>query len=166
MVAPNGLLFGDGVAARIKQRLLEECNVHTIVRLPEGVFAPYTPIPTNLLFFEKTGRTRDIWFYEMRPPEGQKRYSKTRPIRFEEFADCQAWWGGPSRQGREETELAWRVPIGDIESDGWNLDRRNPSRANDLEHRAPAELLDDLIAGEREILTLLEELQSELNSAS
>lgn len=76
MVVPNGVLFGEGVAARIKERLLEECNVHTIVRLPEGVFAPYTVIPANLLFFEKTGRTRDVWFYEIVPPEGQKRYSK------------------------------------------------------------------------------------------
>lgn len=166
IVVPNGLLFGDGVAARIKQRLLEECDLHTIVRLPEGVFAPYTIIPSNLLFFEKTGRTREVWFYELTPPEGQKRYTKTKPMRFEEFAACQSWWGGPSREGRVEDERAWRVPVGEIEADNWNLDRRNPNRADDLAHRPPEELVAELIETEREIMALLEEIQSELRTAS
>ena len=96
IVVPNGLLFGDGVGARIKKQLLEECNLHTVVRLPDGVFAPYTDIPSNLLFFDKTGRTKEVWYYELPPPEGRKKYSKTKPIRYEEFADCQAWWDRPS----------------------------------------------------------------------
>jgi type I restriction enzyme M protein len=132
---------------------------------PRGVFAPYTIIPTNLLFFEKTGRTREVWFYEVTPPEGQRRYSKTRPMRFEEFADCQAWWGGARREGREENEFAWRVPIGEIEADGWNLDRKNPHR-EDLAHRPPEELVSELIETEREIMRLLEEIQCELPTAS
>jgi type I restriction enzyme M protein len=165
MVVPNGLLFGDGVAARIKQRLLEECNVHTIVRLPEGVFAPYTPIATNLMFFEKTGRTRDIWYYEIQPPDGQKRYSKTRPMRFEEFADCQRWWGGPTREGRVETPNAWRVPIGIIQEQCLNLDRRNPNGTGDLTHRDPRELIGDLVAVQREILSVLEALKSQVGAA-
>ncbi len=86
------MLFGGGVGARIKKQLLTECNLHTIVRLPDGVFAPYTDIPSNLLFFDKTGPTKEVWFYEIPPPEGRKKYSKTKPMRFEEFADCQAWW--------------------------------------------------------------------------
>lgn len=166
MVVPNGLLFGDGVAARIKKQLLEECDVHTVVRLPEGVFAPYTIIPTNLLFFEKTGRTREVWFYEIAPPEGQKRYTKTKPMRFEEFAECQAWWGGLSREARVENERAWRVPVGEIEADGWNLDRRNPNRGDDLAHRPPEELVAELIETEREIMALLEEIQVELRATS
>ena len=105
IVVPNGVLFGDGVGARIKQQLLTECNLHTVVRLPDGVFEPYTAIPSNLLFFEKTGRTKEVWFYEVPPPEGRKKYSKTKPMRFEEFADCQSWW-----MQREENERAWRVP--------------------------------------------------------
>jgi type I restriction enzyme M protein len=157
IVAPNGLLFGDGVGARIKQQLLTECNLHTIVRLPDGAFAPYTDIPSNLLFFEKTGRTKEVWFYELPTPEGRKKYSKTKPLRFEEFADCQAWW-----DERTENAHAWRVPIAEIESNGFNLDLRNPNGPDDLSHRPPAELLDELLKTEHEILTLLSELRAKL----
>ena len=159
IVVPNGLLFGGGVGTRIKQQLLRECNLHTVVRLPDGVFEPYTAIPSNLLFFEKTGRTSEIWFYEIPPPEGRKKYSKTKPMRFEEFADCQAWWND-----RELSERAWRVPIADIEASGFNLDLRNPQRPDDLAHRPPDELLTELIETEREILGLLEELRREVGA--
>jgi len=164
MVVPNGFLFGDGMAARVRERLLRECQVHTVVRLPSGAFAPYTDIPTNLIFFEKTGRTRDVWFYEIPMPEGRKKYSKTRPMRFEEFAGCQAWWGGVSREGRVESEQAWRVPIGEIESNGFNLDSRNPNRPTDLAHRPPRELVTELIENEREIMRLLNAIEAELAS--
>ena len=158
IVVPNGLLFGGGVGARIKQQLLTECNLHTVVRLPDGVFEPYTAIPSNLLFFEKTGRTKEVWFYEIPPPEGRKKYSKTKPMRFEEFAGCQAWWND-----REESERAWRVPFADIESSGFNLDLRNPHRPDDLAHRPPGELLEELIETEREILGMLEALQADVD---
>ena len=157
IVVPNGLLFGDGVGTRIKKQLLIDCNLHTVVRLPDGVFAPYTDIPSNLLFFEKTGRTKEVWFYEIPAPEGRKKYSKTKPIRFEEFAGCQDWW-----HERVENERAWRVPIADLEANGYNLDLRNPNRPDDLTHRPPAELLAELVETEREILGLLEKLQSEI----
>jgi type I restriction enzyme M protein len=160
IVVPNGLLFGGGVGSRIKQELLTQCNLHTVVRLPDGVFEPYTAIPSNLLFFEKTGRTKEVWFYEIAPPEGRKKYSKTKPMRFEEFADCQAWWNQ-----REEGEQAWRVPIADLEASGFNLDLRNPRRPDDLAHRPPAELLEELVETEREILRVLEELRAEVGSA-
>ncbi len=162
MIVPNSLLFGDGVAARVKERLLRECNLHTVVRLPPGAFAPYTDIPTNLLFFEKTGRTREVWFYELASPEGRKKYSKTRPIRFEEFADCRAWWGGSTREGRVETEWAWRVPIGEIEARAYNLDLKNPRR-EDLAHRPPGELVTELVQAEHEMLGALEEISEELD---
>jgi type I restriction enzyme M protein len=162
MVVPNGVLFGDGVAARIKETLLRECDLHTIVRLPPGVFAPYTPIPTNLLIFEKTGPTKAVWFYEQPAPEGRKNYSKTRPMRFEEFEECQAWWGGRERRGREETERAWRVPIGEIEESGFNLDRKNPNRSDGLMQKPPEELVADLQKTEEEIARLLREIQGEI----
>ena len=161
IVVPNGVLFADGVGARIKQQLMTECDLHTVVRLPNGVFAPYTIIPSNLLFFSKTGRTKETWFYEISAPEGRKNYSKTKPLRFEEFADCQAWWGE-----RVETERAWRVPVADFEANGFNLDLKNPNRADDLAHRPPAELLAELIATEREILALLSALQVEIAAES
>lgn len=114
VVLPDGSLFGEGVKTRLKEHLMEECNLHTIVRLPNSVFRPYASIGTNLLFFEKGAPTQDIWFWEHQVPEGQKAYSMTRPIRLEHLADCAAWWGGPQREGRVETERAWKVPIRDI----------------------------------------------------
>jgi type I restriction enzyme M protein len=164
MIVPNGFLFGDGVAARVKERLLRECDLHTIVRLPDGAFAPYTDIPTNLMFFEKTGRTREVWFYEIPTPEGRKKYSKTRPMLFEEFAECQKWWGGSDRAARRETESAWRVPVGEIEDSGFNLDRRNPNRPEDLAHRPPAELVAELIESEQQITRLLGDIETALAS--
>jgi type I restriction enzyme M protein len=164
IVVPNGVLFADGVGARIKEKLLRECNVHTIVRLPPGVFAPYTPIPTNVLFFEKTGRTKEVWFYELPPPEGRKGYTKTRPLRFEEFAPCQEWWGGTSRRGRKQTSQAWRVSIAEVETGEWNLDLKNPARAGGLAHRPPEELVADMIEAEREILDLFRQIQVEVRS--
>jgi type I restriction enzyme M protein len=115
VVVPNGALFGDGVSARIKEQLLDEFNLHTIVRLPNGVFAPYTSIPTNLLFFERGGPTRDIWFYEQPLPEGRKSYTKTAPIQFEEFAACLRWWDAP--EGRQENERTWKVNFRQLRDD-------------------------------------------------
>ncbi|MBK5963669.1 SAM-dependent methyltransferase [Thiocystis minor] len=106
VVVPNGTLFADGIAARIKEALVKGSNLHTIVRLPEGVFSPYTDIPANLLFFDRSGPTQDIWFYQIPPPEGRKKYSKTKPMDYAEFEACLAWWGQ-----REENARAWRLPF-------------------------------------------------------
>lgn len=157
IVVPQSVLFAGGVGARIKKQLLNECDLHTVVRLPDGAFAPYTDIPTNLLFFDKTGRTKEVWYYQIPPPEGRKKYSKTKPMRFEEFAECQSWW-----TEREETERAWRVPIADIEANGYNLDLRNPNRPDDLAHKSPGDLLSELASTERSILALLEKLQKDV----
>jgi len=104
VVVPDGTLFGDGVCARIKQELLTEFNLHTVVRLPNGVFAPYTDIATNLLFFDRSGPTRTIWYYEQPLPDDRKKYSKTKPIQYEEFAGCLKWWAKRKESGR-----AWKV---------------------------------------------------------
>jgi type I restriction enzyme M protein len=167
IVVPNGVLFAnEGAPARIKTKLLTGFNLHTVVRLPNGVFAPYTLIPSNLLFFEHGGPTKDIWFYEQLLPEGRKNYTKTKPLRFEEFADVQSWWGGRDRAGRVENEHAWKVEAATLATDGYNLDRRNPHRADDLAHRSPEELVKDMIALEERILAALRDLHIDLESGA
>lgn len=161
MVVPNGVLFGDGVCARIKKEMLEEFNLHTIVRLPNGVFAPYTSIPTNLLFFDRSGPTQEIWYYEQPIPEGRKNYTKTQPMRFEEFADCLKWW-----KKRVANERAWKVPVADVlkhDENGnlisANLDIKNPNRNQDFEHLPPEQLADDILKKEERISQLMSEIK-------
>ena len=124
-------MFGDGVKSRIKQQLVQECNLHTIVRLPNSVFKPYATVATNLLFFEKGNSTKDIWFYEHVVPEGQKSYSKTRPIKLEYLDPIKAWWGGEKRSGRVENDFAWKVNVSEIALNGYNLDAKNPNSKNE-----------------------------------
>src|ERR1700761_6088302 len=140
VVLPDGTLFGEGVKTRLKEHLMEECNLHTIVRLPNSVFKPYASIGTNLLFFEKGTPTKEIWYYEHRVPASQKAYSMTKPIRFEHLQGCIDWWGGAKRKGREETEVAWKVIIEDIKARSYNLDVKNPHTVAD-DHGDPAEWL-------------------------
>ena len=159
IIVPNGVLFGTGVGARIKQKLLRECNLHTVVRMPQGVFAPYTQIPANLLFFEKGGSTKEVWFYQIPVPEGRRGYSKTKPMPYEAFADCSAWWGGKTRADRTENEHAWRVPVADLKESEYDLDLTNPNPGDDLAHRSPQDLIKELIATEHQILDLLSSLE-------
>ncbi len=140
VVLPHGVLFLDGVGSRTRELLLRECNVHTIVRLPEGVFAPYTDIPVNLLFFEKPGPTKAVWFYELPPPVNGRKYTKTKPIRTEDFQQVADWWGGRRREGRQQTDCAWKVSIDTIAADDYNLDRKNPNAGDDFTRRSPVEL--------------------------
>ena len=135
VVLPDGTLFGEGVKTRLKERLLTECELHTIVRLPNGVFAPYTGIKTNVLFFEKGRPTTEVWYYEHPYPEGYKSYSKTKPMRIEEFAPEKAWW-----DNRVENESAWKVGIDEIHERNFNLDIANPNAAEGG-HGDPDELL-------------------------
>ncbi|MBO0698449.1 MAG: N-6 DNA methylase, partial [Zavarzinella sp.] len=154
VVVPNGTLFGDGVCGRIKQELLTRFNLHTIVRLPNGVFAPYTSIPTNLLFFDRTGGTKDVWYYELPPPEGRKQYTKTQPLQYEEFADCLAWW-----KDRKETERAWKVPAAELLDGNCNLDRKNPNAKTDYKHLPPEQLAEDILQKELRIAEIMREIQ-------
>ncbi|MDF0590997.1 class I SAM-dependent DNA methyltransferase [Candidatus Methanocrinis natronophilus] len=161
VVVPNGTLFGDGVAARIKEELLKEFHLHTIVRLPNGVFAPYTSIPTNLLFFDRSGPTREIWYYEHPLPEGRKNYTKTKPLAFEEFAPLLAWW-----QDREENGRAWRVPVEEVlkyDEGGSllsaNLDIKNPDGGEKLKHLPPEKLVESILAKEERIIEIMDEIK-------
>jgi type I restriction enzyme M protein len=164
VVLPDGSLFGEGVKTRLKEHLMEECNLHTIVRLPNSVFRPYASIGTNLLFFEKGAPTKDVWFWEHQVPEGQKAYSMTRPIRLEHLNDCAEWWGGPKREGREENERAWKVRAEEIKARGYNLDIKNP-HVEEEDHGDPEELLEDLNAAENEVAILRDELKAILTEA-
>lgn len=143
---------------------MEECNLHTIVRLPNSVFKPYASIGTNLLFFEKGEPTRDIWFYEHRVPASQKAYSMTRPIRIEHFKPCTDWWGGPTRQGRVENDVAWRVTADEIKERGYNLDCKNPHTVA-AEHGEPEELLAKLEEAEQQTAAIRDQLKAILAEA-
>lgn len=164
VVIPNGTLFGDGIAARIKADLLTQFNLHTVIRLPDGVFAPYTDIPTNLIFFDTAGSTETIWYYEQPKPEGRKKYSKTAPLTYEELQPCLDWW-----QAREENERAWIVHGPDlIERDAHghviacNLDLKNPHSGEVIDQRSPAEIVDSIVNKERRILAIMDEIKDVL----
>ncbi|OGW68621.1 MAG: SAM-dependent methyltransferase [Omnitrophica bacterium GWA2_50_21] len=165
VIVPNGTLFGDGVCARIKEDLLKEFNLRTIVRLPNGVFSPYTNIPTNILFFENTGKpTKEIWYYEQPLPEGRKNYTKTQPIQFDEFTPCVKWW-----KKHEENEHAWKVKAEDVfkyndkkELISANLDVKNPNAGEDFEHMPPEQLIEDILVKEQKITELMKEIKASL----
>ena len=164
VVLPDGSLFGEGVKTRIKKRLMAECDLHTIVRLPNTVFRPYASIGTNLLFFEKGEETRETWFYEHSVPEGRKAYSMTRPIRFEHLKPCADWWGGAKRERRAETGRAWRVTAEEVKARGFNLDFRNPHAVAE-KREDPEALLEELAAAEAEAETLRNRLKASLADA-
>jgi type I restriction enzyme M protein len=162
VVLPDGFLFGEGIKSRIKEKLLTECDLHTVVRLPNGVFNPYTGIKTNLLFFTKGRPTTDVWFYEHRYPAGVKNYSKTRPMRVEEFAGLEAWWGDEADgfTARVGSEQAWKVGVDAIRERGWNLDIKNPHQGEQLSHDPEA-----LLAEYRQLQAEIAELQGQLKAA-
>jgi type I restriction enzyme M protein len=167
IVVPNGVLFGDGVCARIKEELLKEFNLHTIVRLPNGVFSPYTSIPTNLLFFDRSGPTKEIWYYEQVLPKDRKNYTKTLPMQYEEFEPCLAWWNK-----REQNERAWKVAAKHIlrydeQSNliSVNLDIKNPNGPQDAENLPPEQLVDDILKKEQLITEIIVEIRQKLLEA-
>lgn len=136
IVLPDGSLTGDGVKQRVRQKLLEDCNLHTIIRLPNSVFQPYATVATNLLFFEKGKPTKDVWYYEHRLPEGQKAYSKTKPIRLKEFEPVKKWW-----HERNESEVAWKVNMQTIIERNYDLDIKNPTKQEEEHEYSTQELM-------------------------
>ena len=140
VVLPDGFLFGEGVKTTLKRELLEDFNLHTIVRLPKGVFSPYTSINTNILFYEKGGPTKEVWFFEHPYPEGYKSYSRSKPLAIAEFDLEKAWWGGDDRKGRKKTEQAWKVSAKELVERNYNLDCKNPHQ-EEVNHRDPEGLM-------------------------
>ncbi len=166
LVLPDGFLFGEGIKTRIKEKLFEECNLHTIVRLPNGVFSPYTGIKTNLLFFTKGKSTETVWYYEHPYPEGVKSYNKTKPMRFEEFKPEMDWWGTEADgfAARVENEQAWKVSLEDIKARNYNLDMKNPHVGEQVSHD-PDELLRKYEQQQKSIGSLRNQLKSILSEA-
>ena len=166
LVLPDGTLFGEGVKSRIKEQLLAECKLHTIVRLPNGVFSPYTGIKTNLLFFTKGEPTKEVWFYEHQYPAGVKNYNKTKPIRIEEFDAEKAWWGDEADgfASRVEGKFAWKVGIAAIKASGFNLDQKNPHAGPEISHD-PDELMAEYRRLQAEAQGIRDQLKAILGAA-
>ena len=157
IVLPDGSLTGDGVKQRIRQEFLEQCNVHTIVRLPNSVFQPYASVATNLLFFTKGEPTKEIFYWEHKLPEGQKSYSKTKPIQKKEFDSLKAWWNN-----RLENEQAWKVGIDVLKNNGYNLDIKNPFVKDEEIVYSTSQILQMLGDSFAKSESLLNELKSSL----
>jgi type I restriction enzyme M protein len=157
IVLPDGSLTGGGVKERIREKLLTDCNLHTIVRLPNSVFAPYATVATNLLFFTKGEPTKEVWYYEHTLPEGQKSYSKTKPIEFEELQAIKDWWGN-----REEGEYSWKVSIDALKEKGFELDIKNPNKKEETIEYTSDELMMKLEKSFKESLELLGDIKKEL----
>jgi type I restriction enzyme M protein len=162
LIVPEGTLFATGVGERIKKELVENFNLHTIVRLPQGVFAPYTDIETNLLFFERNGATKEIWYYEHPFPSQRQdmknpRYTKTKPLLYEEFEPLQKWWNH-----REENKHAWKVSIELITQNNYNLDLKNPNILNTKKPQPPEETIASIIEKTKRVLDVTHEIQEEI----
>ncbi|MDT4332391.1 N-6 DNA methylase [Methylomonas sp. MS20] len=166
VVLPDGFLFGEGMKTRLKESLLTEGNLHTIVRLPNGVFNPYTGIKTNILFFTKGTPTQTVWYYEHPYPDGVKSYNKTKPMRFEEFQTEIDWWGAAADgyASRKATEQAWPVSIDDIKARNYNLDIKNPHVGEQISHD-PDELLQRYAEQQQDIGQLRDQLKAVLQEA-
>lgn len=158
IVLPDGSLTGDGVKQRIRQHFLEQCNLHTIVRLPNSVFQPYASVATNLLFFEKGTPTKEIWYWEHKLPENVKAYSKTKPIQKSEFDSLKKWW-----PKRKTSEQAWKVNFKALEENGFNLDIKNPHTPEEEHRYSSSELLTLLHVSFQKSDELLARLKKELS---
>jgi type I restriction enzyme M protein len=154
IVLPDGSLFGEGVMSRIKEKLLTDCNVHTIIRLPPGVFQPYAGVNTNLIFFEKGKQTKEVWYYQMPLPAGMKQYTKNRPITDGEFEAVKKWWNSRN----ENSTQAWLVPIADIQAKNWNLDFKNPNVGEVEKEVSSKKLVERILKGEEEIKEILKNI--------
>ena len=157
IVLPDGSLTGDGVKQRIRQHLLESCNLHTIVRLPNSVFQPYASVATNLLFFTKGEPTKEIWYWEHKLPEGVKAYSKNKPIQKKEFEPLLKWW-----DKRKKNDQAWKVSLKELQANGYSLDIKNPHVVEEEATHSSAELVHLLHDSFQKSEDLLKKLKKEL----
>ena len=157
VILPDGFIFGDGVKQRLKEKLFREFNLHTIIRLPGSVFAPYTSISTNILFFDNNQKgTEETWYYELPLPKGYKAFSKTKPMLSKHFDPVREWWND-----REESEYSWKVTREEVSKRNYNLDIKNPNKPEDEIHD-PEVLLEKYHNVNAKIKELQESLLEEL----
>jgi len=153
IIMPNGVLFDTGESAKkIKSSLMDKCNLHTIIRLPESMFAPYASIVTNILFFDKSSSTKEIWYYEMPLREGIKAFSKTKPPLLSDFEPVLEWF-----DNKKESDISWKVKVSDITE--FNLDIKNPNQKEEKTDYSPHELIKQILDDERKTLSLLEDVE-------
>ena len=171
IVLPDGFLFGnDNAKVAIKKYLLKECNLHTIIRLPQSCFAPYTSIATNLLFFNKGENTQEIWFYRLDMPEGYKHFSKTKPMKREHFACVDEWWDNrqeiTDEKEREDMSVTYKskcYTIDEIEANGYNLDLCGYPVAEKI-ILSPEETMDNFIKRRAELDKLMDDKIAEIKA--
>jgi type I restriction enzyme M protein len=159
IIFPEGVLFNvdDGAYVKTKKDLIENYNLHTIIKLPEGAFAPYTPITTNILFFEKSGVTKDVWYYELPPPNNAKKYSKSNPLKLEHFRECKELF-----KLRSKSDRSWIISADEIKQSNYNLDYRNPNKT--VFEALPVEVLFETINNtEKKIIQVIEEIRQLIN---
>jgi len=152
IILPDSTLFISGVGLKIKEKLLKEFNLHAIIKMPNTVFSPYTNQATNIVFFDKSGSTKEIWYYQMKVREGIKAYSKTKPIQYEDFVKVSEWM-----KNKIENNTAWKVSVKDIKD--FNLDIKNPNEKEERLDISPHKLMNDIIKDENNVLTLLEKIE-------
>ncbi|MDP3987195.1 MAG: N-6 DNA methylase [Nanoarchaeota archaeon] len=158
LVLPDGFLFGEGIKTRIKEKLLSEFNLHTIVRLPNGVFSPYTGIRTNLLFFDKDKPTKEIWYFEHPLPADYKIYNKTKPIRHEEFELEKEWWN--NREDEKFKQYCWKISVDDVKKRNYNLDVNNPTKPEAEKELSKEEIIERIEQNLNRTREILEELKN------
>jgi type I restriction enzyme M protein len=162
IVLPGGSLFGEGVKTRIKEKLLSDCNLHTIVRLPNGVFNPYTGIRTNLLFFERGKSTKETWYFEHPLPEGYKTYNKSKPIQIKEFELEKEWWN--NRENEKFSKYCWKTSIAEMQKRNYNLDINNPNGLSEETNLSKDEVINKIEKNLDRTRELLQKIKGSLQN--
>ncbi|MDY0139347.1 MAG: N-6 DNA methylase [Candidatus Izemoplasmatales bacterium] len=160
VIIPDSFLAGtESSRVNIKRKLLNDCNLHTIVRLPNTCFAPYATVATNILFFDRTKSTKEIWYYEHQYPSGKKSYSKTNPIKKKDFKPILAWW-----DKRKENDFSWKIDISTVEKNNYNLDFKNPNKRIEIDTKTPKEYIDNIIEDYKEVRVALNKLKEVIDN--
>ena len=159
IILPDNFLFGNENSQKaLKERLLNECNLHTVVKLPAGVFAPYTSITTNILFFDKTESTKEIWYYDVPLPEGYRSFSKTKPFKSIHLDGVRKWWNDRNKEDLN----SYKVSIDEVRAKEFNLDFKNPNKLVEEKEYSLDELLTTMEAKSRNIVSLVDKIREAL----